>query len=198
MVRALLDGSKTQTRRVMKPQPRLEGNQWHWREYEWNSGKRHPVDVYDFNPNLAPFGSLYGSLKPCPYGKPGDKLWVREAWRWASSEHDIAPAIFKVRTVDAEHRTRWKSAIHMPRSICRILLEITHVRVERLWGITEADALAEGMASMMRGCTRYDGEATDLFIDVWEKLHGPGSWSVNPWVWVIQFKKAIPDREGMA
>jgi len=190
MVRALLAGTKTQTRRVMNPQPVLHGCHWRWHDYTWIQGKRHPVDVYDLNPELASFGSLYGSLKPCPYGKPGDRLWVRETF----SRHQMGEITYRS-TYSGRFTPgmiRWIPSIHMPRAESRITLEVNHVRVERLHDITEADALAEGMAGLMRGTTRWESEARVLFREVWESIHGAASWEENPWIWRICFRRADP------
>jgi len=89
-------------------------------------------------------------------------------------------------------KLRWKSPIHLPRAYSRILLEVTDVRVERLCDITEADALAEGAGTQMRGCTRYDGEARDVFRWIWSTIHGEASWEANPWVWRIAFRRIAP------
>ncbi len=150
MVRAILAGHKTQTRRIIKPQP--------------------PVRI------------------PCPYGIPGDRLWVRETWcRTKAGVHYRADC----RSLDDEAAVggRWKASIHLPRADSRLTLAVVAVRAERLGDITEADALAEGVAPLFRGVTRCDGEARDTYRWLWNKLNGPGSWDANPWVWVVEFRR---------
>jgi hypothetical protein len=182
MVRAILDGRKTQTRRIIKPQP--PANLTNCAD-DWNSGF---VDV------------------KCPHGAPGDRLWVRESW---SGEHwisDIRPkerfgfaregclAPFPPATwywADGEPGQgdweRPRASIQMPRWASRITLEITSIRVERLHDISEEDAIAEGMPSR-----RDDGAwlcPVEKFGDLWEEIHGRESWNKSPWVWVIEFRR---------
>ena len=126
-VMAILDGRKTQTRRIMKPQP---NRTW-------------PDEV---TPHWSVGGNrtLPGASNPlrCPYGVPGDRLWVREAWRLP----DGAPKGWvDYRADDTRDGFKWKPSIHMPRWASRITLEVTDVRVERLQDISEADAMAEGV-----------------------------------------------------
>ena len=180
MVRALLVGLKTQTRRLLKPQPEKRGCSWYWHDYTWFSDKRRPIDVY-----------TGGSLQPCPFGAAGSRLWVRETWCQVPCTDGKTYTVYRANWENAGCRLRWKSALHMPRAISRINLEITSVRVERLQDISEADALAEGMAALMRGCTRYDGEARDTFQWLWGRIN-PGSWNANPWVWVLNFRRLQP------
>lgn len=166
MVRALLAGTKTQTRRVVKPQP------------------------------VRDRGVL---LERCPYGAPGDLLWVRETfihepagYCWeASVSIPCRPAITVYRA-DSEGDSRgagWSPSIHMPRWASRITLEITGVHVERVQEISEADAMAEGAAPLL---VPPDGGSTphvEGYRALWMALHGPGSWDANPWVWVIGFRR---------
>lgn len=200
MVRAILSGAKTQTRRVVKPQP------------DYRYGVLFPQgSSTGYSPDL-----LAGA---CPFGRPGDRLWVRETWK-----HIEGGAIYDASggTIDAfdpetiyradrpNRSGPWISPIHMPRWASRITLEITDVRVERLQDISEADAVAEGVR---RGDGKWhaldDCEAVFLdefgwfaperytrhnaprhaFREAWEIISGPGSWDANPWVWVIEFKK---------
>ena len=191
MVRALLKSRKTQTRRVVKPQPA--------------SGVR-----------PSPFSKSgledgHGRELRCPYGRPGDRLWVRETWARPITL-DPGPTIYRAdypacvpsyyENVPPADEVVWKPSIHMPRSACRITLEITGVRVERLQDISEVDAKAEGcepidLCDHIRqscsdiGCpgpTNYRGGYQSL----WESINGPGSWDTNPWVWVIEFKRIKP------
>lgn len=170
MVRAILDGRKSQTRRVVKPQPEFE--------MAWASK--------GFDRQVATVLDKWGTeiaVHPCPYGQPGDRLWVRETW--AKERHRIihtfkgeAPSrmegdVFYRATTPDIYGLAWRPSIHMPRWASRILLEIVDVRVERLQQISEEDAIAEG----------YESRAAFLAGD-WAKKH-----SKNPWVWVVEFKR---------
>lgn len=190
MVRAILDSSKTQTRRVVKL-PVEYSSQW---SGGWHIiGKAVTIAVDMFNQLRGkPLG-----VDPtvCPYGQPGDRLWVREACA------DIGPRLtYRADTDDGAHCMvkRWTPSIHMPRSWSRILLEIVSVRVERLQEISEADARAEG-------CRYSDGrpneiglatelvvEARDEFRHLWYSINSAESWDENPWVWVVEFKRVSP------
>lgn len=183
MVRAILDGRKTQTRRVVKPQPGSDNR------IPWPGRKNIVANIRDER-----------VLGFCPYGQPGDRLWVRETWAMSGYqrvEYRAAPADGSdFRCVD-----RWRPSIHMPRWACRITLEITGVRVERLQEISEKDAKAEGLHyhSDMYGYRLYgkysgigptdDVGALDAFRSLWESINGPSSWDATPWVWVIEFKR---------
>lgn len=186
MVRAILTGTKTQTRRVVKPQPDFLPD--------------HGYRVGD---------ALCCNGKPvmCPFGHPGgDRLWVREAWGTCSVFDDVAPrdlppfapmkyyADGKIVGATAGYGLILKArpSIHMPRRFSRINLEITAVSVERLQGISEADAVAEGW--MKRPEVSADPHvhadaARDWYSDLWEQINGPGSWDANPWVWCLTFKR---------
>lgn len=202
MVRAILDGSKTQTRRVVKqfdPPP---------------SDLRIPDDIAFFDDS----GSVYRTK--CPYGQPGDRLWVREAWRaargWDKTKPALIPQGSPIRfeadgsaiNLDAfdedEPREygKLRPNIFMPRWASRIDLEITGVRVERLQECSEADAIAEGLKPLGDEEDRtwsVDGtsfteheDPRDTYRDLWESINGPGSWNANPWVWVIEFRRIKP------
>ena len=203
MVRALLDGSKTQTRRIVKPQP--------------------PAHVIDFcayhNPKgdgLAHFGfdpvarELQDWFSVCPYGQPGDQLWVRETFcpiypqnpaynGGHPIEYDYAATYrhgFRLGDSIGIKKV-WKPSIHMPRAASRIKLEITGVSVECLQNISEADALAEGAREcdpvsgreVLLAGTSQRGSFVLHYQHIWESINGPGSWDVNPWVWVIEFRR---------
>ncbi|HEK0243435.1 hypothetical protein FA568_09800 [Pseudomonas aeruginosa] len=196
MVRAILEGRKTVTRRVVKPQPDFLGSM---------------VD-----PN-TPFKTLDAGLHAritCPYGEPGDRLWVREAWAADAQVDAIAPsdlsqgepiwypADLSVRQTGCSmiSKGRVRPSIHMPRWASRILLEITAVRVERLQDISEEQALAEGVRGEPCDHTRqacadigcWGDTAKGAFGFLWESLKGEGSWAANPWVWVVEFKRVTP------
>lgn len=182
MVRALLDGSKTQTRRAAK----LTGA-GHVKEV---GGHRrwHPADE--------------NCIAACPYGQPGDRLWVRETWIDASSSlHSCV--IYRADGDDQVCGVPWKPSIFMPRAASRILLEVTAVRIERLHAISEDDALAEGVVKIRDACHVIKGFDYDLsglchtnavtpYAKLWESINGPESWAQNPWVWVIEFKRVQP------
>lgn len=175
MVRALLDGSKTQTRRVAKIT-----DAGHVKEPRGHR-RWHPGD---------PAASL-----ACPYGQPGDRLWVRETWR-ANADGGFeykaceGPMLSAFRQIfDDILKRKWKPSIHMPRAASRILLEVTAVRLERLQDISRGDAMAEGcpFQNMAQG-----DDPRKWFSDLWITLNGHGSWAVNPLVWVIEFKRVTP------
>lgn len=182
MVRALLDGSKTQTRRMVK-HPALKDLSYivHCGDGWW--------------------GDEEGDVQAlCPHGQPGDRLWVRESWMDTSSTgiesrdpHTLkltryaymadTPAGSYADQCRKDFGLKWKPSIHMPRAACRITLEITGVRVERLQDISDADARAEGMPATVANSPRV------WFASLWESINGPGSWDANPWVWVVEFKR---------
>lgn len=175
MVRAILDGRKTVTRRTMKPQPVLNGNFWELGGAGWSDR------ISSFTP--VPGHSL---AERCPFGKPGDRLWVREAWapgatrtmyRAGCNPSYLPPG------------GRWKPSIHMPRWASRILLEVTAVRVERLHDITDEQCIAEGCRGGHGSIPgyRYNATLQEHFRHVWESAGG--DYFVNPWVWVIEFKR---------
>lgn len=188
MVRALLDGSKTQTRRVVKPQPDA-----------WTGG----TTLVKFTLDDEKLGRL-GVAIPCPYGQPGDRLWVRETHcdLWGCFvEPRQEPVIYRADgEADINVIGRWTPGIHMRRAASRITLEIADVRVERLQDISEEDAMAEGA----RECDPVSGREVLLagksqrgsfvlhYRDIWESINGPGSWGANPWVWVVEFKRITP------
>lgn len=231
MVRAILSGAKTQTRRVVKPQPTQERDLLWW----WFGGRgqeRRSSTLHD-TPD--------GLLERCPYGAPGDRLWVRETWycdnyterdfdaarvghvtpradaeiiaEWRESLYyradtasgrgsccELIPECMcaEYKTSSGRRRSPWKPGIHMPRWASRITLEVTSVRVERLQAITEEDARAEGIEPLWRTRKIYPSKyAADVstqsfrdgFYTLWCEINGDDSWSANPFVWVVQFKR---------
>lgn len=217
MVRAILDGSKTMTRRIIRPQPT---------HFNPAGTPRRVV------PNGGPSESIC-----CPYGEPGDRLWVRETWN-VTHHSQLAPgeniaksaedcvrdnngfmpscaegvvyAADGVTSHPVHGKARWRPSIHMPRWASRILLEIVSVRVERLQDISEDDARAEGIerGKDFPGWYRgpLDGDSAGLaeagrhfkiptafpklaFRALWESINGPKSWAANPWVWVVEFRR---------
>lgn len=199
MVRAILQGQKTQTRRVIKP---LCGASPHFHIKE---GDRYPYYYRRRDAVWDSFGTAEElAAKHCPYGKPGDHLWVREPWfeyqgvyYFAATDNDRLRAEFRQRP-DLKQRLRWRSPIHMTRSYSRITLEILSVRVERLQSISEEDALSGGLEEkffLSQPCWRGDPEGewcrhpVDAYKNLWDSLDRKNPWASNPWVWVIQFQK---------
>jgi len=206
MVRAILSGQKTQTRRIMKNQPAGDypdapvmirniesGFQWHGKHGE-------------------------SSVFPCPLGSVGDRIWVRETWqgplvdfensddllrnaeKYEKPENCVyeADGVPAPEFYDADDNLRccWRPSIHMPRWASRILLEITNVRVERLNDISEQDAIAEGLERYNDDGIVYYGpygkgdcRPERAFSNLWKSIYGEEDWKKNPWVWVIEFKR---------
>ncbi|AFR03257.1 PmgT [Pectobacterium carotovorum] len=228
MVRAIIDGLKTQTRRVMKPQPTPcdyideHGNP--------RGGHQWPSNIFrtmlhverELQNGQGGWKGLVGDA--CPYGDVGDRIWVRETWMpdaprdgtWPDVEFygckgaplSMIPDRFR-RPEHCIHRASWTGSemvgwtpsIHMPRWASRILLEITDVRVERLNDISEEDCWAEGIDAV-DGCfenaeiidmARKIGccidDAKPMFSLLWQSIYGAESWSENPWVWAVSFKR---------
>lgn len=201
MVRALLDGRKTQTRRIVKPQP----DQYPALRPESRGGRAWVFMAYSDRPGYT-FAT--GDVR-CPYGEPGDLLWVRETFSGphcmeASEGRAAAPPSKWGRSsriwywADGNPQdgdwTRPRPSIHMPRWASRLTLRITDVRVQRLKDITDADAVGEGIEPFGNGCgaiERDKGKAyTTLrgaFALLWMDVNGPGSWESNPFVWALTF-----------
>lgn len=187
MVRAILDGRKTQTRRIVKPQ--RVGDGWSVKDAQSPLTARHTHDWW-----LPTATRPYSALPGCPYGGIGDRIWVRETWAEAGAG---APELQLYRANYPEHvpshyesvppaeEIRWTPSIHMPRWASRILLEITDVRVERLNSISEEDAKAEGAPTE---CCVIGDKHFLGFRSLWKNIYGDDSWQANPWVWVIEFK----------
>lgn len=205
MVRAILDGSKTQTRRIMRVQPDSP-NFGLLRIVE--STARSDVGKYHWSESNACGNHTRSKLFTCPFGAIGDRLWVREAWAEAggnapelqlyrASFPDHVPSGYE-NLKDAEE-IRWTPSIHMPRWASRITLEMTDVHVERLSEISEADAAAEGVPPAGDLLPDYPGAyltpkgdfatAKVAFQRLWESIYGEDSWQANPWVWVIEFRR---------
>lgn len=210
MVRAILDGRKTQTRRVLKPQPFDDG---------YFEG-----DVFcDFVPAPASNQAAYARFSAAAVGggavrtetyeprhKVGDRLWVRETWTHTGegvwTVLNARMALDGAVSYLADGRIAGASyfpSIHMPREFSRITLEVTGVKVERLQDISEADAAAEGLQKLPetgRWAVDKDGRSFDrtafdprtAFGWLWESINGPGSWEANPWVVAISFKRVSP------
>lgn len=210
MVCAILQGLKTQTRRIVKPQPREITVSGAHLEGLWTC--KGSIE-YRVTPRTAK-----NIAEACPYGQPGDRLWVRERWdfrdwQWnkdrkvriaygADGEQvdQIAPLGWNATVYGAE---RWRPSIHMPRWASRITLEVVSVRAQQLHDISEDDARAEGFERMPSGRGYYDpvvgkggvhvgmyhATARAGFESLWKHINGPESWDANPWVWVVTFKR---------
>lgn len=189
MVFAIMDGFKTQTRRVVKGLPNEVS---HIKPDAYGEGIYH----------LMSENSHVNDPIACPYGRPGDQLWVKETvWVDADTKEFKWYAHQRIFNVDRvrDNARLWPS-IHMKRAWSRIQLEITGIRVERLQDISEADARSEGITdggclncgkSEPCGCDVPAPDARDAFIYLWRSINGPDSWDANPWVWVVEFKKVI-------
>lgn len=188
MVRAILDGSKTQTRRVVKPRKDLAFGV--------------PLAAHELAGEVN-----NGEFTNSPFGQPGDRLWVRESF-WgcdASGFGDQPCVVYDDEWVGREYHPAeirpWARkfgripSIHMPRDCSRITLEITGVRVERLQSISDMDAIAEGVKPTSDGAfhieeDRYRApDPAECYARLWESINGAGTWAANPWVWVIEFKR---------
>jgi len=195
MVRALLDGTKTQTRRALKRQP------WASCSIEEGHDGESPF-VYSALGGAGPGYDVEESRTPCrcPYGQPGDRLWVRETWAQPTTL-DPGPTFYRAdypacaagyTNLPPVDEITWKPSIHMFRKDSRILLEITGVRVERLQDISEADAVAEGWQrrpEVSEDPQVHADAARDWYMDLWEQINGTDSWAANPWVWVVEFRR---------
>ena len=190
MVLAILEGRKTQTRRIIKPQPldhqlpisrgiTLDGSQ----NEVWLLQREKSTKV--------------DAIK-CPYGQPGNLLWVRETFLSLLPEHiTSAPFVYKANawvTPDEIReepiffgcRYQWKPSIYMPKKAARIWLVVTNVRVERVQDITEKNAKDEGSPLELSPCNWH--HHYDWFKNLWNKINGDESWKANPWVWVVDFE----------
>ncbi len=213
MVRAILEGRKTQTRRVIKPG---------WR---FDTMTRSVWDYLDNGSEL----DMAKAVHYCPHGRRDDRLWVRETWcmkadceefkdseqeyHYRAGEYDVGPPDCGL-TRTGHERSPWRSPIHMPRKACRLVLSIKHVRPERLQRITAQGACKEGVevdatpntrwaidnggdypaASYLPGGSVAKATMDDIilayFASLWDALnkHRGFGWDENPWVWVIDFR----------
>ena len=181
MVRAILDGRKTQTRRVVNPQPTggylgfIKERLKHWFKHEPSS-----IEI------------------ACPYGRPGDLLWVRETWASHKYMDDTKPSEFTVGAqmlpvwyradnVQSDERGKWRPSIFMPRWASRITLRVVDVRVETLWDMTVSKMTAEGVAEIENN----DKHPLTPFITLWDSINADRghAWYTNPWVWVVEFEE---------
>lgn len=208
MVKSIISGTKTQTRRVFKDHPRLSSDLSKVDLNKWMGD--HPDYILSF----------------CPYGKPGDILWVRETYKSIGFDDDIMPQLqiqYKdgvIRWVDVDvnvkliAQNKWKPSIHMPKAAARIWLQITSISVQRIQDISAFDAWNEGIEAFSEdyhsepGAVHGDyknylwrddpkycdyffpsyADPTMSFKSLWIKINGKNSWDKNPWVWVVEFE----------
>lgn len=194
MVRAIRERRKTQTRRVMKPQPTYDGLPV-MRISPLLAG-RDCHKTGEFMKHHPQYDRVVQSGLWCPYGVPGDRLWVRETLGTLADESWIYSADCLPVMVDPDNETamlvwchhkeqNYCPSIYMPRWASRITLEITEVRAERLRDISEEDAITEGVT------VESDWTACMNFAKLWSSIHkadGPNGWAANPWVWAISFQ----------
>ncbi len=207
MVRAILDGRKTQTRRVINPQPIADGLYYEYKDIPWlKTG-----DPFPFIGHL------------CPYGTTNDLLWVRETWRAVELDNGNDGILYKADNhfksiensqaaadlwcdayADRKYGNKWRPSIFMPRWASRILLDVTDVQVERIQEISDGDAIKEGIQDVCHcgdyveghgyhsghGAVSMPGWATENFSSLWDSINAERghSWESNPWVWVVSFK----------
>lgn len=213
MVRAIIEGRKTMTRRIMKVQPyesEYESGMFHMmyrapktiygksKTYDptsgkWSDEKHGPITIK--GSLLSATGGINMYIPFCPYGVIGDQLWVRETFRTNAyvdgrPEYRATPAC-EEKVEECDLQPRWTPSIFMPRKYSRITLEITNVRVERLQNISDRDVESEGIFG-------YEMQFTPqhAFRILWESINGFESWNTNPWVWVIEFKHTEGDQNG--
>jgi hypothetical protein len=216
MVQAILEGRKTQTRRVVKPQPYIDckpslvprvlnHNENDWGKWYWETSEGETITKF------------------CPHGEVGDLLWVRETHLFYSDEN-ANNAILYMADPHAEefslglfeNKPKWKPSIFMPKAACRLWNEVINIKVERLQDISADDALEEGVNYwnvdremleggefvadyenyMWRDDENYEdyhfptySNPVDSFRSLWQSINGRESWDANPWVWAIEFKK---------
>ncbi|BEN05978.1 MULTISPECIES: ASCH domain-containing protein [Serratia] len=190
MVRAILDGRKTQTRRA------ISDRHLHLIDVASQVGECYPLESGIDHANSQSYYREY-----CPFGQVGDRLWVRETWTPESidaEEGNYSPD-YRATANGQPLDGRWTPSIHMPRWASRITLEITAVRVERLNDISQADAKAEGVKPAGDMLPDYPDTfltpkgdfaiAKVAFQRLWQSIYGEESWAANPWVWIIEFKQ---------
>ena len=182
MVKAILAGAKTQTRRVIKPWPHIERG-----VMRWDKGKEVSINMDDHADLAVPY---------CPYGQVGDRLWVREAWRHSMHYDGKDCPVYKADNMGMcgrpslvlrEEAVNWKPSIFMPKKYSRITLEVTRVRVERVQEVSFQGRIAEGIKFNFP----YIQETKGNFQRLWDSINAKRGygWESNPWVWVISFKR---------
>jgi hypothetical protein len=207
MVRAILDGRKTQTRRVA-PIRELNILQHPGDMITWSVSFLKAVKGVLSSHSGGKFSDLQArsiiASQFNPYGKPGDLLWVRETWAPLADCVVLNCAYYRLDHEEARSSgprvdVKWRPSIHMPRWASRITLRITDIRVERLQNISEEDAKAEGCESPLTGAEApaagpgvFLADERTSFAILWNKINGPGAWDENPWVWAISFERLMP------
>lgn len=195
MVLAILDGRKTQTRRVGK----LQSPDYTELGVDYSRHATNGLEAVATYRAFPDGGTARWGICVCPFGVPGDHLWVRETWKptgllaFEKPRDTKACGRFAYAADDSQasrdKNIPWRPSIHMPRWASRITLEITGVRVERLQDISEEDAKAEGVEAVIskkiHGWTPHVLE----FSLLWDSLNGMNTWRQNPWVWAITFKR---------
>lgn len=188
MVRAILAGEKTQTRRIVKPQPT---------EAPITNGSA--LGSYLVWPNNGAYlewqdviadPEYYAQAGFCPHGQPGDRLWVRETWNCIDTGRLAQRRDWvRYRATDGDEMN-WRPSIFMPRWASRITLEITSVRVERVQSISMYDAMDEGVGFPKYSQFEQGSHLVGAFRDLWNSINAKRGygWEVNPWVWVVAFK----------
>ena len=189
MVNSILNGTKTQTRRIAKGVGIAPGI----------------GQVLKGSDDIKEWPEF------CPYGKPGDRLWLRETWQgpildddeyeeyrrngkesYLKPQYCVYRATDQLNAIDEDgNELNWRPSIHMPRSACRLILEITNIRVERLQDVSVEDAKAEGFDYSTHPSAIKMGYAIGAktnFRFAWEEIYGPNAWNKNPWVWIVEFK----------
>jgi hypothetical protein len=181
MVKAILDGRKTMTRRIKGLKDiNINPNKWQYVDYSYtHSGHKWIFDNHE---------ALDTVYIDCPYGQAGDKLWVRETFQL---DEITCKPLYKANYNDC--KLNWRPSIFMPHWASRITIEITNIRVERLQDITETDAKSEGVTPNQHiASDRYWPTYKDKFEELWDSINAKRgySWESNPWVWVISFRLA--------
>jgi hypothetical protein len=174
MIRALLDGRKTQTRRIIKPSPEFCGGGRSRDPQNWNDPDAWGWENYD----AGCWDLLSEGYTGRPFYAPRDRLWVREAFA------TDGPVVRYRATDDIHELRKMHPSIHMPRRASRLTLLVTDVRVQRLQEISRGDAMEEGcpFANMADG-----PNPRDWYRDIWNTIHGPDAWDANPWCAAISF-----------
>lgn len=207
MIRAILDGRKMQTRRIVTHR--------HGISFLGGAGQEDDPECWGWSfdgPDHSGYMVIARGLNerhdhgcislPCPYGEPGDLLWVRETFCLRDPEHHPERGYWYAATDDVDE-PRWSPSIHMPRAASRITLLITDVRVQRLQEISEDDAKAEGVrvlplqsgsgawwtADVDAGAPLHSRDPVDAFRKLWDSINGKrATWASNPWVWALSFE----------
>jgi len=189
------DGTKTQTRRIVKL-PRDRGT---WEPFFFEGSKCTTSDGKPGEDLVCITNTKTGKTLACQFGQAGDRLWVREPHAWPGEEAYLfrgnpehKALVEKWRSDPNYPQIKWTPSIHMKREACRTVLELTEVRVERLNDISHEDAVAEGCAGSGWHVSEQASTVVypvDAFRSLWESINGPGSWGLNPWVWVLTFRR---------